>query len=93
YTIDEKVLPLILPVHKELEQVDFQVHHWQIDDWTSLDHRAHGPIFEAAGLQWRVLLFPKGNSQHDQVSIYLEVVMDNKEKKEWSVCGEFAVII
>lgn len=50
--IDEKVLPLVLPVHKELEQVDFQVNHWKIEDWTALESRSHGPIFEAAGYQW-----------------------------------------
>ncbi|KAL9553286.1 hypothetical protein MBANPS3_003345 [Mucor bainieri] len=92
----EKVLPLVLPVHKELEQVDFQVSHWKIEDWTALESRTHGPIFEAAGYQWRVLLFPKGNSQHEMASIYLEVVMDTKKEgynKDWSVCGQFAVVI
>ncbi|KAI8369997.1 hypothetical protein BD560DRAFT_397327 [Blakeslea trispora] len=90
----DKVLPHVLPIHKELEQVDFQVHHWEIDNWNALEQRSHGPIFEAAGLQWRILLFPKGNSQHDMVSIYLEVVNDSKkDKKNWSVCGEFAVIV
>lgn len=42
-----------------------------------------------------MLLFPKGNSQHEMVSVYLEVVVDNKkvEGEEWSVCGQFAVVI
>ncbi|KAI7896065.1 biquitin carboxyl-terminal hydrolase [Mucor mucedo] len=92
----EKVLPIVLPIYKELQQVDFQVHHWEINDWQALEQRAHGPIFEAAGYQWRVLLFPKGNSQHEMMSIYLEVVMDTKGEsytKDWSVCGQFAVVI
>ncbi|GAA5804222.1 hypothetical protein HPULCUR_009709 [Helicostylum pulchrum] len=91
----EKVLPLVLPVFKELEQVDFQVQHWEIKDWNALEQRTHGPIFEAGGYQWRVLLFPKGNSQHEMVSVYLEAVVDNKkvEEEEWSVCGQFAVVI
>lgn len=44
----------------------------------------------------RVLLFPKGNSQHEMMSVYLEVIMDNKSEdytKDWSVCGQFAVVI
>lgn len=42
------------------------------------------------------MLFPKGNSQHEMMSVYLEVVMDNKSEdytKDWSVCGQFAVVI
>ncbi|KAI7901480.1 uncharacterized protein BX663DRAFT_487626 [Cokeromyces recurvatus] len=92
----ENVLPSVLPIYKELNQVDLQIHHWKIDDWTALDNRSHGPIFEAAGFQWRILLFPKGNSQHEMTSIYLEVVMDTKSKeynKNWSVCGQFAIVI
>ncbi|CAO3608807.1 unnamed protein product [Mucor hiemalis] len=92
----DKVLPTVLPSYKELEQVDFQVYHWNITDWNSLEQRSHGPIFEAAGFKWRVLLFPKGNSQHEMISVYLEVVMDTKSedyKKDWSVCGQFAVVI
>lgn len=92
----DKVLPIVLPTYKELEQVDFQVHHWNITDWNSLEQRSHGPIFEAAGFKWRILLFPKGNSQHEMISVYLEVVMDTKSenyKKDWSVCGQFAVVI
>lgn len=106
-------MPYVLPVQKELEQVDFQIHHWKINDWTSLETRSHGPIFEAAGFQWyiiyylvvllhklilyrRILLFPKGNGQHEMISVYLEVVMDTKKEgynKTWSVCGQFAVVI
>ncbi|KAI8638136.1 hypothetical protein BD408DRAFT_423510 [Parasitella parasitica] len=92
----EKVLPLVLPVSNELEQVDFQVNHWKIEDWTALEDKCRGPIFEAAGFEWRVLLFPKGNTQRESASIYLEVVMDTKKEdydKNWSVCGQFAVVI
>lgn len=42
------------------------------------------------------MLFPKGNSQHEMISVYLEVVMDKQEsnrQKDWSVCGQFAVVI
>jgi ubiquitin carboxyl-terminal hydrolase 7 len=48
----EQVLPLVLPVQKELEQVDFHVHHWKIEDWHSLKQRSHGPTFNVAGFQW-----------------------------------------
>lgn len=54
--IDEKVLPLVLPVFKELEQVDLQVQHWEIKDWNALEQRTHGPIFEAGGYQWYYIM-------------------------------------
>lgn len=41
----------------------------------------------------RILLFPKGNGQHDQMSIYLEVVPEEGVVKDWSICGQFAVVI
>ncbi|KAI9346681.1 hypothetical protein BD770DRAFT_446666 [Pilaira anomala] len=92
----EQILPVVLPLNKDYEQVDLQVHHWEIKDWNALEQRAHGPVFEAAGYQWRVLLFPRGNSQHEMVSVYLEVVIDPKSEdynKDWSVCGQFSVVI
>ncbi|RCH90033.1 hypothetical protein CU098_004566 [Rhizopus stolonifer] len=87
------VLPTVLPVYKELEEIDFQVHHWEIKDWSSMEQRSHGSLFEAAGFKWRILLFPKGNGQHDQMSIYLEVVPEEGVVKDWSICGQFAVVI
>lgn len=42
----------MLPLSKDYEQVDLQVHHWEINDWNALEQRAHGPVFEAAGYQW-----------------------------------------
>lgn len=50
-------MPVVLPIYKELEQLDFQVQHWEIKDWKSLEQRTHGPIFEAAGYKWYTLLF------------------------------------
>jgi hypothetical protein len=50
--LDEKVIPFVLPIHKELEETHFQVSHWEIKDWKSLEQRSHGPIFEAAGFKW-----------------------------------------
>jgi hypothetical protein len=55
--LDDKVLPIVLPTYKEHEQVDFKVHHWEIKDWNSLEQRSHGPIFEAGGYQWYILVF------------------------------------
>lgn len=52
FSLDEKIIPLVLATHKELEEVAFQVSHWEIKDWKSLDQRSHGPIFEAAGFKW-----------------------------------------
>ncbi|KAI9279794.1 hypothetical protein BY458DRAFT_451722 [Sporodiniella umbellata] len=87
------VLPIVLPVYNELEQMDFQVHHWDIKQWSGLETRTHGEIFEAAGFQWRILLFPKGNGQHETTSIYLELVPQEGIEKGWSTCGQFSVVI
>ncbi|KAG1146277.1 hypothetical protein G6F37_001340 [Rhizopus arrhizus] len=92
YDIDD-VLPTVLPIYKELEQIDLQVHHWEIKDWSTLDQRTHGPIFEVGGHKWRILLFPKGNGQHEMMSIYLEVVPEEGLEKDWSICGQFAIVI
>ncbi|EIE78602.1 hypothetical protein RO3G_03306 [Rhizopus delemar RA 99-880] len=92
YDIDD-VLPTVLPIYKELEQIDLQVHHWEIKDWSTLDQRTHGPIFEVGGHKWRILLFPKGNGQHEMMSIYLEVVPEEGLEKDWSICGQFAIVL
>jgi hypothetical protein len=41
----------------------------------------------------RTLLFPKGNGQHEMASIYLEVVQNQDQKKDWAICGQFAIVI
>jgi hypothetical protein len=41
----------------------------------------------------RILLFPKGNGQHEMMSIYLEVVPEEGLEKDWSICGQFAIVI
>ncbi|RCH84208.1 hypothetical protein CU097_006643 [Rhizopus azygosporus] len=89
----DDVLPSVLPIYKELEQVDFYIHHWEIKEWSNLDQRTHGPVFEVAGYKWRTLLFPKGNGQHEMASIYLEVVQNQDQKKDWAICGQFAIVI
>jgi ubiquitin carboxyl-terminal hydrolase 7 len=49
----EIVLPPLLDEPKILE--DF-THTWTVDNWRSLGKREHGPIFQAGGFPWYVIL-------------------------------------
>lgn len=78
------------------EEADFQVCHWPIKSWHSLDKRITGPEFECGGHRWRILLFPFGNSNgqpYDMVSVYLDYA-DNQDTPEgWHACAQFALVI
>jgi ubiquitin carboxyl-terminal hydrolase 7 len=40
-------MPLI-----EEEIVSFKCVHWDVFEWSKLDHRVLGPVFEAGGHDW-----------------------------------------
>ncbi|KID87115.1 Peptidase C19, ubiquitin carboxyl-terminal hydrolase 2 [Metarhizium guizhouense ARSEF 977] len=86
----ELVLPPLLDEPKILEDAN---NTWTVENWRSMGKREHGPIFQAGGYPWRILLFPHGNNT-DQCSIYLEhgfeadAVPDN-----WSACVQFALVL
>ncbi|KAL6910991.1 putative ubiquitin hydrolase [Trichoderma evansii] len=86
----EIVLPPLLDEPKILE--DF-VHTWTVENWRGLGKREHGPIFEAGGFPWRILLFPHGNNT-DQCSIYLEHGFEPDAIPEnWSCCVQFGLVL
>ncbi|POR35949.1 Ubiquitin carboxyl-terminal hydrolase 21 [Tolypocladium paradoxum] len=86
----ELALPPLLDEPKILE--DFE-HTWTVENWRGLGKREHGPVFEAGGYPWRILLFPHGNNT-DQCSIYLEHGFDASAVPDnWSCCVQFALVL
>lgn len=51
-SIDERMIPQLLPETGDLETEDIQVFHWHIKDWKALEARSHGPVFRAGGFPW-----------------------------------------
>ncbi|KAL2760507.1 hypothetical protein ACRALDRAFT_1059705 [Sodiomyces alcalophilus JCM 7366] len=87
----ELILP---PLVEEPAILDDVVHTWSIQSWRSLNKREHGPIFQAGGFPWRILLFPYGNNV-DQCSIYLEHGFEDPADipENWSSCVQFALVL
>ncbi|OZJ04728.1 hypothetical protein BZG36_01825 [Bifiguratus adelaidae] len=72
---------------------DSQTFLWEIQSWRELGKRVNSPAFEVGGHNWKILLFPQGNNQSEQISVYLEYA-DTKEAPEgWHVCAQFALVI
>ncbi|KAK0635236.1 hypothetical protein B0T17DRAFT_586816 [Bombardia bombarda] len=87
----ETVLPPLIEQPRILED---QVHTWSVQNWQSLANKEHGPVFEAGGFPWRILLFPRGNNV-DQCSIYLEHGFEasNAVPEDFSCCVQFALVL
>jgi ubiquitin carboxyl-terminal hydrolase 7 len=86
----ELVLPPLLDEPKILGDEQYT---WTVDNWKNLAKKEHGPIFEAGGYPWRILLFPHGNNV-DQCSIYLEHGFEPDQIPEnWSCCAQFALVL
>ncbi|RKP39160.1 hypothetical protein BJ085DRAFT_13200, partial [Dimargaris cristalligena] len=78
-----------LPV-LEYDVISSGAYHWPIPKFSQLARRAHSPIFELGGQQWRMLVFPEGNGAPECISMYLECVHE-KDEPEWVVCAQFVV--
>ncbi|KAI1079311.1 cysteine proteinase [Whalleya microplaca] len=87
----EIVLPPLLEEPKVLEDV---VNTWTVENWRGLSKKEHGPIFEAGGYPWRILLFPFGNNV-EQSSVYLEHGFQdtNSIPDDWSCCVQFGLVM
>ncbi|KAI9251972.1 hypothetical protein BY458DRAFT_523498 [Sporodiniella umbellata] len=68
-------------------------HNWKITNWSSLEERVHGPVFETEDLKWSLLLYPKGNNHNDVVSAYLTLNTLNETEKDLHVCAQFLMLI
>ncbi|KAK0739732.1 hypothetical protein B0T21DRAFT_382697 [Apiosordaria backusii] len=87
----DQVLPPLVEEPRILEDV---VHTWEVEGWRTMNKKERGPIFQAGGYPWRILLFPHGNNVMDQCSIYLEHGFDtNSVPDNWSCCVQFALVL
>ncbi|WZH44968.1 Ubiquitin thiolesterase [Fusarium acuminatum] len=86
----EICLPPLIDEPKILGDYDYT---WTVENWRSLNKKEHGPIFQAGGFPWRILLFPHGNNI-DQCSIYLEHGFEaDSVPDNWSCCVQFALVL
>ncbi|KAH8652510.1 hypothetical protein BX600DRAFT_516539 [Xylariales sp. PMI_506] len=87
----EIVLPPLLEEPRVVEDV---VHTWTVENWRTLTKKEHGPVFQAGGFPWRILLFPFGNNV-DQSSIYLEHGFEDPSTipEDWSCCVQFGLVM
>ncbi|KAJ6785782.1 hypothetical protein PWT90_03040 [Aphanocladium album] len=84
------VLPPLIDQPKILQDC---VNTWTVENWRSLGKKEHGPVFQAGGFPWRILLFPHGNNT-DHCSIYLEHGFDpDAIPDNWSCCVQFALVL
>ncbi|KAG6198704.1 hypothetical protein E4U10_006319 [Claviceps purpurea] len=89
-TMTEMVLPPLSDEPKILEDAH---NTWTVQDWRTLGKKEHGPIFQAGGFPWRILLFPHGNNT-DQCSIYLEHGFEADAIPEnWNCCVQFSLVL
>ncbi|UQC82690.1 ubiquitin carboxyl-terminal hydrolase [Colletotrichum lupini] len=80
-------------LHEEPEVLEDVVNTWTVEAWRSMSKKEHGPVFQAGGFPWRILLFPHGNNV-DQCSIYLEHGFEPTNIPEnWSCCVQFALVL
>ncbi|KAI6117686.1 hypothetical protein EDD16DRAFT_995965 [Pisolithus croceorrhizus] len=75
---------------------DFQVYTWRLTNWKKLEKKITSPEFGCGGHNWRILLFPFGNSNAppgDTVSVYLDYAEPKKFPEGWHACAQFALVI
>ncbi|KAK4969844.1 ubiquitin-specific protease ubp15 [Elasticomyces elasticus] len=83
-----------MPELPGLEQEAETIHTWDIEDWTKLPRRTHGPLFQCGGHPWRVLFFPSGNNANESVSFYLEQGFgEDKPPEDWYACVQFMLVL
>ncbi|KAI8150412.1 cysteine proteinase [Fennellomyces sp. T-0311] len=77
------------------EVIDTKIYHWNITNWRSLAEREQSPVFEVGGHKWNVLLFPRGNNQHEQLSIYLEYadIREGDTDPDVYACAQFIIAV
>jgi ubiquitin carboxyl-terminal hydrolase 7 len=69
---------------------------WEIEDWSKLENKKeYSPEFIIGDYKWRILLFPKGNTEKEFVSAFLDnlnVKEENASENE-HVCAKFVLSI
>lgn len=72
---------------------------WEIKDWALLlkQDKVRSPTFKCGKFEWNILLFPRGNGNHNVVSIYIEPhppideVTGKPLDENWYVCAQFGL--
>lgn len=94
----------ILPDLEDEEIIEVASNTWKIENFRDLtETKIPGPVFEVGNYKWRLLLFPRGNANHN-LALYLEplppsVSSDlNSEElipidPKWYICAQFTLII
>lgn len=83
-----------MPASPEYEILAETHHTWEIQNWRQLPKRTNGPTFQCGGSPWRILFFPAGNSDADNVSFYLEQGFgDEKPPDDWYACAQFMLVL
>ncbi|KKZ67478.1 hypothetical protein EMCG_06855 [[Emmonsia] crescens] len=84
----------LLPVDPTLETADQAYFTWRLPNWTELEKTELSPKFECGGSKWRILLFPRGNSNSQHLSIYLKHGFDDGEVPDhWNASVQFSLVL
>jgi len=83
--------------YKNVEILDKKVYTWTIPQWSvALDReKLFSKTFEVGGFKWKLLLFPKGVTKNNIVSVFLYSVNANDENcpSNWYACSHFGLAL
>ncbi|KAG4305385.1 hypothetical protein PORY_000941, partial [Pneumocystis oryctolagi] len=88
----EKMMGKLLPTLPDLETVCETYYTWHVESWQNLGKKAYSPEFTSGNFIWRMLVFPYGNYQNDQFSIYLECQHYDRAPG-WYCCAQFCIVM
>lgn len=97
------LLDQVLPPLEDEEIIEKGQYTWEIKEYRALNEaKVRGPTFTVGGVEWNILLFPRGNS-NQHLALYLEPVQPKKTNPEtgeeepldpnWYVCAQFTLVI
>lgn len=75
-------------VVKEVTE-NFVIYRWKVENLSTLPDRLYSPEFSMGTNKWRFLLFPKGNMQNKDISVYLDCPDAPTERVGWTRYAEF----
>ncbi|ORX46667.1 hypothetical protein BCR36DRAFT_101335 [Piromyces finnis] len=83
--------------YKNVEIMDKKVYTWTIPQWSiALDReKLFSKTFEVGGCKWKLLLFPRGVTKNNIVSVFLYSVNANDEEcpENWYACSHFGLAL
>ncbi|KAF1822612.1 uncharacterized protein K489DRAFT_212107 [Dissoconium aciculare CBS 342.82] len=90
----EAMIKRYMPASPECETLAEAKYTWDIQNWRQLPKRTTGPVFDCGGSPWRVLFFPAGNGDNENVSFYLEQGFgEEKPPEDWYACAQFMLVL